>query len=289
MSLAALMLGTKRLCEPSSFSTSTASPRLTISRRRTYSWPSASRKLDFITGTDSRARSTPYPIRWVKLTFPPPPADRNRLITRRFSSRSLAGMKRNDVAVGTSRLACMFLTTRSAPNRIRSAPSGMGLVGAAGACEGPSAGLGAFSGPFEAPALATSRTASATMPVVAASTSPRRGRKSSKNSRHLSSTASGFSRYRRYISSTSHMFGPRADGSISSYSLIDSSGRHQWRHQLLERIVSLAASSFQLTGRRPRWSGRTKGLHSSLEPLLQGCPGPPAELLLRRGRVQSVP
>src|SRR6266511_2303107 len=218
MSLAALMLGTKRLCEPSSFSTSTASPRLTISRRRTYSWPSASRKLDFITGTDSRARSTPYPIRWVKLTFPPPPADRNRFITRRFSSRSFAGTKRNDVAVGTSRLAFMFLTTRSAPNRIRSAPSGMVTLRAPGASLDAAVVL-----PDDSP-------------------SPRRGRKSSKNSRHLSSTASGFSRYRRYISSTSHMFRPRADGSISSYSLIDSSGRHQWRHQLLERIVSRAAS-----------------------------------------------
>ena len=97
-------------------------------------------------------------------------------------------MNRTLVAVGSSRLACMFLAIRSAPNRRRSAPSGTRLsrTGAAAAVSGGS----------------------------------RAGVKSSKNSFQSGPTLSLSSRYRRYISSISHMFGPSADVSISCRGVI---------------------------------------------------------------------
>src|SRR5215216_4383196 len=63
---------------------------------------------------------------------------------RRFSSSSLTGMRRSDVAVGTERLLSMFSTILSAGPRIGiTSPSGCGLVSGARAGLGAGAGAGA--------------------------------------------------------------------------------------------------------------------------------------------------
>src|SRR3954454_18121799 len=69
-------------------------------------------------------------MRWVKLTLPPRARARCRLMTVRLSCSSLAGTARTEVAVGTSRLAAMFATTRAAAPR-------SGLVGAPSGGGGP--------------------------------------------------------------------------------------------------------------------------------------------------------
>src|SRR3954466_1461140 len=61
-------------------------------------------------------------MRWVNDTLPPRPRRRWLLTTTRLSMRSLAGMARTLVAVGTPRLASMLETTRAAaPRRGRGA------------------------------------------------------------------------------------------------------------------------------------------------------------------------
>ena len=98
------------------------------------------------------ARTTAHPMRCVKLTLPPA-GDRARWLftIRRLTSRSLAGTSRNEVAVGTSRLASMLVTIRAPAPRMTS-PGGWvvaaggwvvaagGSVVAAGGPGGPSNG-----------------------------------------------------------------------------------------------------------------------------------------------------
>ena len=199
--LAPLMLGTRSVRLPSSRRTSTARPRFTTSFRITYGSPSIEAKAAFIAGTASTACTTAHPIRWVKLTLPPRPPARKRLITRRFSSSSLAGTIRNEVAVGRSRLACMFFTMRSRPNRSRSAPGGGVKVRAPVAGEPPSRSLGGFAAlSVRSPMARCSGGIVASAAFVGASTpvdpSPASsaGRKSSKNSFQASLTAPGSSR-----------------------------------------------------------------------------------------------
>src|SRR5947208_5917673 len=88
-------------------------------------------------GTASSAFTTVHPIRWVNETLPPPRLDAShRLVTRRFSSSSLAGTKRNDVAVGISSDASMFVAIRAAtPTRGRAPPGGGATIAAGGGAE----------------------------------------------------------------------------------------------------------------------------------------------------------
>src|SRR5580693_8701789 len=88
-------------------------------------------------------------MRWVNDTLPPRPLPRWLLITIRLSTRSLAGMARTLVAVGTVRLAVMFATVRAAAPRSRTSTAccvsgggGAGLDGAGGVDEtGTGAGV----------------------------------------------------------------------------------------------------------------------------------------------------
>src|SRR5262245_41273763 len=96
-------------------------------------------------------------MRWVKLTLPPPERPRKPLMTLRLTSRSLAGMFRKLVAVGTARLRSM-LATMSAPAPRIGSPTGPGSAagasggdGAAGVVAG-AAGGGAGAGPLGGPA-----------------------------------------------------------------------------------------------------------------------------------------
>src|SRR5690606_14484030 len=76
------------------------------------------------------------PIRWVKLTLPPRARLRWLLITMRLSIMSFAGMVRTLVAVGTVRLASMFVASDLAiPRRGEtwSTGSSLGVVSSAGA------------------------------------------------------------------------------------------------------------------------------------------------------------
>src|SRR4051794_13860647 len=58
-------------------------------------------------------------MRWVKETLPPRARRRWLLTTMRLSTSSLAGTDRTEVAVGTDRLASMFVTTRAeGPRRV---------------------------------------------------------------------------------------------------------------------------------------------------------------------------
>ena len=64
------------------------------------------------------ARTTAHPMRCVKLTLPCPERARKPLITLRLTSSNFAGTLRKLVAVGTSRLACMFRTIAAPAPRI---------------------------------------------------------------------------------------------------------------------------------------------------------------------------
>ncbi len=159
-------------------------------------------------GTDSRAFTTAHPIRWVKLTFPPPAEARNRLITRRFSSSSFAGRNRNDVAVGISSEADMFAAIRAAAPLSGDAPGGAS-VAAGGAVAvrsggGASAGAaawvagGAVSVAGGAAWVAGAESGSPVGPDPSPEDSaPSLGLNPSKNSFQAAPTESGSSRYRR--------------------------------------------------------------------------------------------
>src|SRR5262252_608997 len=82
-----------------------------------------------------------YPMRWVNETLPPRPRLRWLLMTMRLSMSSLAGTGRTLVAVGTVRLAIMFVAVRAdAPRSRRTSASGAGgpasADGAAGDADG---------------------------------------------------------------------------------------------------------------------------------------------------------
>src|SRR5690242_3383546 len=126
------MLGTSNCRDPSRPATSMARPRLTCSGVTTPGLPSTRVKAWFITGTARTACTSAYPIRWVNETFPPRPRARLLLITMRLSTRSLAGIARTLVAVGTLRLAAMFSAVRAAAPRNRTTFSCAGAAAAAG-------------------------------------------------------------------------------------------------------------------------------------------------------------
>src|SRR3954451_10101309 len=114
-----------------------------------------SRYEEFMAGTESAtARTMAYPIRWVKLTLPPRVRPRYPLMILRLTSRSLAGTSRNEVAVGTPRLASMLTTIRAdAPRRGAPAPSSVPSAampvdwGGAGALGAAAASVAAGGGP----------------------------------------------------------------------------------------------------------------------------------------------
>src|SRR5207253_8233978 len=90
-----------------------------------------------ITGKRLAAWTIPYPIRWVKETFLPLAASWALSALRR-ASRVVAGMSRNEVAVGTVSDSVMFATNRAAGPVMGVAPGGAGSTergagGAAGA------------------------------------------------------------------------------------------------------------------------------------------------------------
>src|SRR5262245_34267993 len=139
---AALMLGTSNCRDPSRPVTSMARPRLTCTGATTPGLPSTTVKEWFIAGTARKPCTSAYPIRWVNETFPPRPRARWLLITMRLSARSLAGMARTLVAVGTLRLAAMFSAVRAAAPRNRTTFSCAGAAAAADSGPGLPSGAG---------------------------------------------------------------------------------------------------------------------------------------------------
>ena len=137
---------------------SIAMPRLTCSGRTIAGLPSTSAKELFISGCSTSARTSAYPIRWVKLTLPPRPRARWLLITMRLSTSSLAGTARTLVAVGTASEASMFCDDlggdpaqrRGAARRRPVGALAAGLAAAAlrsrGLAAGLAAGFGAVAG-----------------------------------------------------------------------------------------------------------------------------------------------
>src|SRR5947207_11170134 len=99
-----------------------------------FGCPSTISNDEFIAGTRASAFSTPYEIRWVKLTLWPPVRARWLFRICRLTSSSFAGTVRTEVAVGTPSEASMFSTIRAVAPRIgtgRSAPSVSATGGAA--------------------------------------------------------------------------------------------------------------------------------------------------------------
>src|SRR3954452_9926512 len=90
-------------------------------------------------------------MRCVNDTLPPRPRRRWLLTTTRLSMRSLAGIARTLVAVGTARLASMLVTMRAAGPR-RGCSEGPGEADSAGlssrAAVGSAAGAGLGSAGF---------------------------------------------------------------------------------------------------------------------------------------------
>src|SRR5208282_6464558 len=104
-------------------------------------------------------------MRWVNDTLPPRPLPRWLLITIRLSTRSMAGIARTLVAVGTVRLAVMFAAVRAAAPRSRTSveccASAGGAAGLAGAgrvdetgARGPVAGAAGAGAPGAGAAVA---------------------------------------------------------------------------------------------------------------------------------------
>src|SRR2546422_10524879 len=81
-----------------------------------------------ITGKRLAAWTIAYPIRWVKETFLPLAASWTLSALRR-ASRVVAGISRNDVAVGTVSDSVMFVTNRAAGPVMGLAPFGRGEMG----------------------------------------------------------------------------------------------------------------------------------------------------------------
>ncbi len=79
--------------------------------------PPSGTKAAFSAGTSCRARTTAYPMMWVKLTFAPVVRASWLFRIRRLTSRRRAGTVRTLVAVGTVKLASMLATMREAAPR----------------------------------------------------------------------------------------------------------------------------------------------------------------------------
>src|SRR4051812_19810172 len=124
-----------------------AMPRLMCEGLATAGLPSASSvKAWFISGISASASTRAKPMRCVNDTLPPRERVRWLLTTIRLSIRSLAGTARTLVAVGISRLLCMFWTVRAAPPRRRWTSTSDGGAGRLAAAPGLSRGLGAAVG-----------------------------------------------------------------------------------------------------------------------------------------------
>ena len=111
MSSAALTEGTTRVREPSGRRASIAMPKLTCSGWRTAGLPSANVYESFISGIWTSASIAAKATRWVKLTLPPRVARSRSLTMARLSNIVLAGISRNDVAVGMASEASMLAAT----------------------------------------------------------------------------------------------------------------------------------------------------------------------------------
>src|SRR5262245_6919865 len=113
---------------------SMARPRLTCRGFLIAGLPSISVYDQFIEGIALIAWTMAKPIRWVKDTFPPRLRFRWLLMTIRLSIRSLAGTARTEVAVGTSRLVSMLVTTRAWAPRSGSITSPLSLAAPVAGC-----------------------------------------------------------------------------------------------------------------------------------------------------------
>ena len=114
------MHGTRSVRLPSAFSWSTAIPSPTCLWLTTPGLPEPSTsptKAEFITGMSWSARTTAYPMMWVKLTLAPEVLANWLFRISRLTSRSRAGTVLTLVAVGTLRLASILATTREAAPR----------------------------------------------------------------------------------------------------------------------------------------------------------------------------
>src|SRR3712207_9340065 len=86
-----------------------------------------------MSGISRSARTSAYPIRWVKETLPARARARWLLMTMRLSHNSLTGIDRTLVAVGTLRLRSMFCAVRAgAPRRGDTVGSSLASAGALG-------------------------------------------------------------------------------------------------------------------------------------------------------------
>src|SRR3712207_1018832 len=102
-----------------------------------------------MSGISRSARTSAYPIRWVKETLPPRARARWLLMTMRLSHNSLTGTDRTLVAVGTLRLRSMFWAVRAgAPRSGVTVGSSVACAGALGVFSlGTGAGTGLTAGP----------------------------------------------------------------------------------------------------------------------------------------------
>jgi len=139
------MFGTSSWRVPSGFARSIASPRFTWADCAIAGLPSSSVKPAFIAGRSAMASTTAKPSRCVKETLPPRVRARWLLMTIRLSTSIFAGIDRTEVAVGTVRLASMFVTTRAAGPRSR-CTSSTASVRARRESPGPGCAYGAVAG-----------------------------------------------------------------------------------------------------------------------------------------------
>ena len=117
---ASRMTGTRRLRVPSARCTSTARPSPTCSWRRIPGVPflsTASTKEALSEGISARPFTIAYAMKCVKETLAPLERDSDSLSPARLISRSRADTLRTLVAVGTARLASIFVTMRAAAPR----------------------------------------------------------------------------------------------------------------------------------------------------------------------------
>src|SRR5436305_3996678 len=135
------MFGTSSEREPSFFSTSMARPMLTSSRSMRVGVPSLTVKAAFIRGYSFSDLTMAQAMMCVNDAFGWPLSAKWLLMTRRFSSSTLTGMLRTDVAVGTVSDVSMFATILLAAPR-----SGTAVPGGLGTAVGRAAGGGAASG-----------------------------------------------------------------------------------------------------------------------------------------------
>ena len=118
VAFARFTFGTTSERVPSLRSTSMARPRFTSSRSMRVGCPSCCANAEFMRGNCFIAFTIAQPTMCVYDAFGWPVNERWWLMTRRFSSRTLTGMLRMEVAVGTESDASMFVAIfPAAPRR----------------------------------------------------------------------------------------------------------------------------------------------------------------------------